>query len=123
VPVELVERQRPLALGRAQLHACDEPAEVPVSLARFDEHGQPHHGRGSADRDRQFGPDDRLQTGTFRRKMEARRAVDAVAIEQRERRIAERGGAVDQRLGERRAVEKRKGGRRVQLDVHGGIRH
>ena len=40
--------------------------------------------------------------------MEPRRAVDAVAIEQRERGIAERRRALDERLGQRRAVEKRK---------------
>ena len=50
--------------------------------------------------------------------MESRRAVDAVAIEQRERRIAERGGAIDERFGQRRAVEKRKRGRGVEFDVH-----
>src|SRR5262249_13977744 len=54
------------------------------------------------------------------REMEAGRAVDAVAIEQRERRIAERRGAVDERLGKRGAVEKRKRGSGVKLDIHGG---
>jgi len=39
--------------------------------------------------------------------MEPRRAVDAVAIEQRERGVAERGGAIDERFGQRRAVEER----------------
>ena len=38
--------------------------------------------------DRQLRPDDRLEAGLFRREMKARRAVDAVAIEQRQRRIA-----------------------------------
>ena len=38
--------------------------------------------------------------------MEARRAVDAVAIEQRERRIPERRRALDQRFRQRCAVEK-----------------
>ena len=52
--------------------------------------------------------------------MKPRRAVDAVAIEQRERRIAERGRAIDERFGQRGAVEKGEGGRSVKLDVHGG---
>ena len=38
--VELLERQRPLAFRRAQLHARDEPAEVPVALLAFAEDGQ-----------------------------------------------------------------------------------
>ena len=50
--------------------------------------------------------------------MEARRAVDAVAIEQRERRIAELGGALDERFGQRRALQKAEGGGGVKLDVH-----
>ena len=49
--------------------------------------------------------------------MEARRAVDAVAIEQRQRRVAEIGRAIDERLRERRALEKAEGGRGVKLDV------
>ena len=52
--------------------------------------------------------------------MKPRRAVHAVAIEQRERRISERRRALDERFGQRGAVEKRKRGRRVQLDVHDG---
>jgi len=51
--------------------------------------------------------------------MEARRAVDAVAIEQRQRRVAERRGALDERLGQRGAVEKGKSRRRVKFDIHG----
>ena len=38
--VELVERQRSLALGRAQLHARDELAEIPVPVRVFAEDGQ-----------------------------------------------------------------------------------
>ncbi len=54
-----------------------------------------------------------------RRLMKARDAVDAVAIEQRQRRIAERRGTLDEGFRQRRAVEKGKRGRRVQFDVHG----
>ena len=68
---------------------------------------------------RQLRADDRLDAGALRGEVKARRAVDAVAIEQRERRIAERRGAVDQRFGQRGAVEKRKGGGSVQFDIHG----
>ena len=53
----------------------------------------------------------------LRRLVKARRAVDAVAIEQRERRIAELRRAIDERFGQRRALQKaeRRGG--VELDV------
>ena len=57
--------------------------------------------------------------GAQRGFVKARRAVDAVAIEQRERGVAEIGRAIDERLGQRRALEKAEGGRGVELDVHG----
>ena len=76
--------------------------------------------RDAANRHRQLRADDRLDAGALRGEVKARRAVDAVAIEQRERRIAERRGAVDERFGQRGAVEKREGGGGVsmQLDIH-----
>ena len=49
--------------------------------------------------------------------MKAGGAVHAVAIEQRQRRIAEIGGAIDEGLGQRRALQKAEGGRGVELDV------
>ena len=68
---------------------------------------------------RQLGADDRLDARAFRGQVKPRRAVDAVAIEQRERRIPERRRALDERFGQRGAVEERKGGRGVEFDVHG----
>ena len=50
--------------------------------------------------------------------MKARRAVDAVAIEQRERGIAEIGGAIDERFRKRGRLKKTERGRGVELDVH-----
>ena len=49
--------------------------------------------------------------------METRGAVDAVAIEQRDGGIAELGGAIDERFGKRRALEKTERRRGVELDV------
>ena len=49
--------------------------------------------------------------------VEPRRAVDAVAIEERHGRIAEIGGAIDERFGQRRALQKAEGGGGVELDV------
>ena len=66
---------------------------------------------------RQLRADDRLEARLLRGEMEARRAVDAVAIEQRDRGIVERRGALDERFGQRRAVEKGKRGRGVEFDV------
>jgi hypothetical protein len=148
LPVQLVERQHALALGGAQLHHRQQPAEIPVAGLRFDEDGKTEDavrvaGCGvriavaASGRDRlknavraprpapraphcQLGADNRFQTRFLRSEMEARGAVDAVAIEQRERGIVERGGALDERLGQRGAVEKGEGGRCVKLDIHGG---
>ena len=69
---------------------------------------------------RQFGADDWCNAGGGRRFVEARRAVDAVAIEERERGIAERGGTVDERFRQRRALQKAERRRSVELDVRGG---
>jgi hypothetical protein len=49
--------------------------------------------------------------------MKPRRTVDAVAIEKRERRIPELGGAIHQRFGKRRTLQKAEGGRGVEFDV------
>ena len=51
--------------------------------------------------------------------MESRRAGDAVAIEQRNRGIAERGGAIDEHLRERGSAKETEGGGSVQFDIHG----
>jgi hypothetical protein len=53
----------------------------------------------TSDSDSHLRADDRLETRLLCCEMEARRAVDAVAIEQRERAVAERGRALDQRFG------------------------
>jgi hypothetical protein len=48
---------------------------------------------------RQLRADNRLEARLLCCEMEARRAIDAVAIEQRDRAVAERGRALDQRFG------------------------
>ena len=134
----------PSPFGARSFIVRHQPAQVAVAVARLDQDGQreqPLRSRGqrsrgsarrlAADRrdrcrsrrraagDRQLGADDRLEAGALGGEVKARRAVDAVAIEQRQRRIAERRRALDQRFGQRRAVEKRKGGRGVEFDIHG----
>ena len=59
------------------------------------------------------------QPGLLRGLVEARRAVDAVGVEQRERRIAERRRPLDERFGQRGALKKAERRRAVELDVHG----
>ena len=51
--------------------------------------------------------------------MKAWRAVDAVAIEERQRRVAELGGAIHDRFGQRCALKKAEGGGGVEFDVRG----
>src|SRR4029079_7618496 len=68
-------------------------------------------------------PDDRLDAGGPRRLVKAGRAVDAVAIEEGQGRIAEIAAAIDEGFGQRRALQKAEGGCGVQLDVGGERRH
>jgi hypothetical protein len=51
--------------------------------------------------------------------MKARQAVDAIAVEERDGGVAELGGALDERFGQRGALQKAEGRGRVELDVHG----
>jgi hypothetical protein len=54
--------------------------------------------------------------------VEARQTVDAVAVQQRDRRIPELRRAIDERFRQRRALQKAEGRGRVQLDIRRGIR-
>jgi hypothetical protein len=131
--VELLERERPLPFRGAHLHARHQPAQVLVAALALDEHrqrpcvprsvvGDPRPAipgaRRNRRRDRELGADDGAQPGALRRLVKARRPVDAVGIEQRDRRIAERRGALDERFRKRCALQKAEGRRRVELDVH-----
>ena len=72
---------------------------------------------------RHFRADDRLYPGAGGRLMEAGRAIKPVAIAQRDRVIAERGGAFGQLFGRARAFQKTERTARPQLDVWGMITH
>ena len=67
--------------------------------------------------DRHLRPGDRPDTGVLRGVGELERAVDAVVVGQRERRVAELGGLRDELLRMRRAVEERVRGMAVQLHI------
>jgi hypothetical protein len=51
--------------------------------------------------------------------VEPRGAVNPIAVEQRHGRIAEIGGALDNRFGERGSLQKAESGGGVELDVGG----
>jgi hypothetical protein len=54
--------------------------------------------------------------------MESRRPIHTVGIEQRERRVAERRGSLDERFGERGALQEAEGGGGVEFDIHAGLK-
>ena len=68
--------------------------------------------------ERQLRPDNRTNAGRQRGAMEARRAVHAVAIEQRQRRVAVIRRLVDQQFRQRGRFEKAEGGGGVKFNVH-----
>ena len=127
----------PSPFRRAHLHARDQAAEIPVALLAMRRGPAAATWRSAAGQsavialsrsaycrlprclDRQLGADDGAQAGLLRRLVEARRAVDAVGVEQRQRRIAERRRALDERFGQRGALEKAERGGGVEFDVHG----
>ena len=112
-PVQHLEAQPPLALRNARLHARDQPAQVAVALLRLDEQRQ-----GPASLEAQLGPDDRPHAARSRRLEEARRAREAVAVDERERVVSQLGRPLHQVLGQRRPAQERKGRSGVKLDEH-----
>ncbi len=136
--VEVPERERARPLRRGELHPRDEATEIPVPVLGFAEDGQrpasfkalgrtprtalrPLARAGGANR--QLRPDDRADAGGQRGLVEARCAVNAVAIEERECGIAELGGPVDERFRQRRALEKTERRGRVEFDETGARCH
>ena len=97
---------------RAQFHARDQAANVLVSFAR--RHQQriaPAIGRGDLRAD--MRPHGKLLGGQIK----SRRAIHAVAIEQRHGAHFMLGAFPGQRFGQRSAFQKTEGGARVQFDV------
>ena len=109
---QLFRRGRALAFFRAQFHARHEAAKVLIAGAIF------HQQRilesvGASD----LRADVRADAGFLCREMEARRAIDAIAIDQRQRRIAEVRSRLRQRLGQRRPLQETECRVRVQLYI------
>ena len=96
----------------AGVRGGQQAAEVRVAARGLDQEGQVR-AVGEGDLGARNGAD----ADRARRVGELERAVDAVVVGERERGIAELGGADRELLGQRRAVEEAVGGVRVQLDV------
>ena len=109
---QLCERGFAFAFFGAELHAGDQAAEILVALAGFGEQGV-LLAIGTGD----LGADVRAQACFFRGHMEARRAVEAIAVEQCDGRHVERGGGGDQLFRHGCATQKAESGTGVQLDV------
>ena len=90
----------------------EETAEVGVTLLRLDEQ---RHVRTVCER--HLGARDRADAEVLGRVSELERAVDAVVVGERERRVTELGRLHCELLRERCAVEERVRRVRVQLDV------
>src|SRR5205814_4397231 len=110
---EILEADGGLALGRAELGPRDQPAEILPALAILDEHRQPR-AVGECELAAHEWSDTRVDRGA----MEARRAVDAVTVDERQRRHVTPRGLGHQRLRLIRALEKRERRLRVQLHKH-----
>ncbi len=89
----------------------EDPAEVRVAALRLAEK------RDVSLSDRHLRAGDRADAEVLRRVRELERAVDAVVVGERERVVAELGGAGGELLGQRGAVEERVRRVRMQLDV------
>jgi hypothetical protein len=118
-PVHLLERQRALAFRRAELHAGDQPAEVLIPLGRFAQDREQPAGVAPTRPNRQLRADNWLYSGGLCGFMKSRDAVDAVAIDERQRPVADLHRSVDEDLGKRRTLKKAEGRRGVELDIHG----
>ena len=102
--------------GRTGARMCsgEDPTEVRVALTALAEQRDV-----TATFEGHFRPGDRPDTGERSGVRELERAVDAVVIGERKRRVSELDGSRNQLLGMRRTVEERVRRMAVQLDVAG----
>ncbi len=99
----------------AQLHACDEAAEILIALAGFHEEGVT-----AAILRGDFGADMRANRGLLRSHVKSRRTVEAIDVGQRHRWAAMRRGDRSIVLRNTGAAQKTEGGAGMQLDVRRG---
>ena len=95
-----------------ELGGADEPAEILVTRAVLREQGQ-HAAIGERD----FRADERPDPVLVRTGVKPRRAIDAVAIEERERGQPELAGGLGELLGQRGAAQEAEGAGRMEFDV------
>ena len=112
---ELLRRGGALSLGRTQLHPCNEAAEVLVALPGFGEQRVDRAVGGS-----DLGADVRAQTELFGGHVEARRAIEPVAVDERHGGHVQGGRAGGQFLGLGGPAEEAEGGTGAHFDVAGG---
>ena len=106
------------AFGRSHAAFGDERAHAAVAFAVGREQhelrpvGEPH-----------FGADDEREPAFFRRDVRAHHARDRAFVGDRERAVAERGGALDELLGMRCAAQEGEVREAVELGVGGKLVH
>ncbi len=114
--LEVAPPLRAFALGGPQLGIGDGPAQIAIAAAVGGE--QIHAAiRSGAGGDMKLGADQRSQAGLDGSAMEPRRAVETIAIAERQSRLPERCRPRHKLLGRRRTTEKAESTPRPQLDV------
>ena len=109
---DLVFRHRAFTFWHAQFHACQEPAKILIAFPGFGEKRIADTGCGS-----DFSADVRLYAGFLRSEVEPWRAVNSVAIEERNRRHRIFGAYANKFFGQGSALEKAECGAGMELDV------
>ena len=99
--------------------AAEQLAEIAVALAGLGQHGHVRARSFLPVADGQLGAGDGADAALFERLGELQRAVQAVVVGQRERRVAQFGGALGQLIDARSAIKEREAAMQVELDVGG----
>ena len=115
VRFDFVPRDAGFAFRGVALRDGQQTGEVAVALAGFDQELE-RAARGV----RELGAHERAQAALYRRAVEARDAVEAVAVREREGPVAQLGRALGQILGVAGPVQEREGAPRAELDVVAG---
>ncbi len=113
---EFLQGGRAFALRRAQFHAGDQPAKVPIAFA-----GSGQQWIGASVGAGNFAPDVCPYAGFFGRHMKSWRTVDAIAVQQRHSGHIQACACAGKLFRHAGAFQKAEGGARVQFDV--GARH
>ena len=147
---DVLPRDAPLPLRMPERAGRDQPTEIPVSRAALDEEGEPTRNApvissalfpvipsearnpsltfkrsltafGTTLFEGRLRPDERLDSRLPRGLVEPRRSIDAVRVDESDRRETAVRGLLDQVFRKRGTVEKREGRRRAQLGIRAGL--